>query len=59
MIKYTAAEIAEITGGTLLSGSPDTIITDIQYDSRQVKGGTLFVPIKGANTDPHKFIEDC
>ncbi len=59
MIKYTAEEIAEMTGGTLLSGSPDTVITDIQYDSRQVKGGTLFVPIKGANTDPHKFIEDC
>lgn len=59
MIEYTAAEIAEITGGTILCGSPQTEITNVQYDSREVEEGTLFVPVKGAKTDPHKFIEEC
>ena len=55
----TAREIAAITGGEILCGDPDTPITDIQYDSRAVKEGTLFVPIKGARVDAHRFIEDC
>ncbi len=56
---FTASEAAEITGGTLLCGDGETEITNVQYDSRQVTEGSLFVPIKGANTDPHKFIEQC
>lgn len=59
MKALTAAEIAAITNGTLLCGKEDTVITNIQYDSRAVTEGSLFVPIKGAKTDPHQFIEDC
>ncbi len=59
MRDFTVREIADITGGILLSGDESTVITNIQYDSRQVGKGTLFVPIKGANTDPHRFIGDC
>lgn len=59
MVHFTAGQVAEITGGSLLCGDPDTVIDNICYDSRQVKEGSLFVPIKGVNTDPHKFIEDC
>ncbi len=59
MKTWTAAEIAALTGGILLCGQGDTVITNIQYDSRAVTDGSLFVPIKGAKTDPHQFIEDC
>lgn len=59
MRKYTAAEVAAITKGMILCGDPETEITNIQYDSRKVAEGTLFVPIKGAKTDPHQFIEEC
>ena len=59
MINYTAAQIAEITGGRLLCGSGEAAVTNVQYDSREAKAGTLFVPIKGANTDPHKYIQSC
>ncbi|MBQ9461783.1 MAG: UDP-N-acetylmuramoyl-tripeptide--D-alanyl-D-alanine ligase [Clostridia bacterium] len=56
---FTAAEAAAITGGRLLCGDGDTEITNLQFDSRQVTEGSLFVPIKGEKTDPHKFIEQC
>ena len=58
MVDMTASEIAEAVGG-VLTGNGDTVITDIQYDSRAVKDGTLFVAIKGENVDGHKFISDC
>ena len=58
MFDMTAQEIAQAVGGQLI-GNGDTVITDIQYDSRNVKDGTLFVAIKGENVDGHKFIKDC
>ena len=59
MKTYTAEQVAAITNGILLCGDPQTEITNIQYDSREVTDGTLFVPIKGAKTDAHKFIDQC
>lgn len=59
MRKYTAKEIADITNGTILSGSTKICIDNIQYDSREVHKGSLFVPIKGAKTDPYQFIDSC
>ena len=58
MFKMTANEIAQAVDG-LLTGNGDIFITDIQYDSRAVKKGTLFAAIKGENVDGHQFIEDC
>ncbi len=34
------------------------IVTDVTHDSRQTHEGTLFVAIKGATVDGHRFIED-
>ena len=59
MKTYTAAQIAAVTNGTLLCGDENTQIDNIQYDSRQVREGSLFVPIRGERVDPHRFIEDC
>lgn len=59
MIPLKISEIAEAVGGKILCGNPDTEITSVACDSREVKGGTLFVPIRGERVDAHKFIEDC
>ncbi len=59
MKSLTAGQIAEITGGTLLCGDPETAVTNIQFDSRNVCEGSLFVPIQGEKVDAHKFIEQC
>ncbi|MDO8446077.1 MAG: UDP-N-acetylmuramoyl-L-alanyl-D-glutamate--2,6-diaminopimelate ligase [Deltaproteobacteria bacterium] len=41
-----------------IQGSEDTEIFDIQYDSRTVRRGSLFVAIKGKNADGNRFITD-
>ena len=40
-----------------ITGNLDIDITNIQYDSRKVTQGTLFICIKGFNSDGHKYIE--
>ncbi len=41
-----------------LSGAESSNVTDVTHDSRQVREGTLFVAIKGATVDGHRFIDD-
>ncbi len=43
---------------TLLSGSLETEITTLVYDSRKVKQGSVFVCISGTVRDAHEFIPD-
>ena len=59
MQKMTVEEITSVVGGQLLCGDPQTVITNVQYDSREVGEGSLFVPIKGEKVDAHKFIPQC
>lgn len=59
MKAMTVREITAAVGGTLLCGDPDTEVTNVQYDSRAVTDGSLFVPIRGEKVDAHLFIERC
>ncbi|MCI1931353.1 MAG: UDP-N-acetylmuramoyl-L-alanyl-D-glutamate--2,6-diaminopimelate ligase [Clostridia bacterium] len=43
----------------LLKGSEDFNIEDVEYDSRNVKEGSLFVCITGFKTDGHKYIDSA
>ncbi len=54
---FTAGEIANITGGELLKGSPEVLCKGVSTDSRDIAAGNLFVPIVGENFDGHDFIE--
>ncbi len=56
MEAITAGEIVKAVDGTLLAGNPETVIDNICIDSREVKEGSLFVPIIGEKVDAHKFI---
>jgi UDP-N-acetylmuramoyl-L-alanyl-D-glutamate--2,6-diaminopimelate ligase len=50
-------EIAESIAASLYGvGTADAI--DVTHDSRQAREGTLFVAIKGATVDGHRFISD-
>ena len=42
-----------------ISGPTDIPISAIAYDSRAVQPGSLFVAIKGAHTDGHRYIEQA
>lgn len=48
-------QIVAATGGQL-SGDANAIATDISHDSRRVGPGGLFVAVKGALFDAHKFV---
>ena len=51
---WTAAEIAEATGGT---ASGDFQVSGVEMDSRDVRGGDLFVALKGEAMDGHRFVD--
>ena len=59
MKSITVKEITSAVSGKLLCGDPDAVVTNIQYDSRAVDEGSLFVPLKGERIDAHDFIETC
>lgn len=42
-----------------VTGDLNTEITNIAYDSRKVEENTLFICIKGFNSDGHKYIESA
>ncbi|MCF6365761.1 MAG: UDP-N-acetylmuramoyl-L-alanyl-D-glutamate--2,6-diaminopimelate ligase [Bacteroidales bacterium] len=43
----------------LISGSVNTKISGISFDSRKTKKGHLFVAVKGVNADGHSFIKNA
>ena len=45
--------------GLVLRGELTTNVTSIEYDSRKVKSGSMFVAIKGFKTDGHEFISNA
>ncbi len=55
--EYTTKQIADKLGAEL-SGKGDGIASDVTHDSRQARTGTLFVAIKGATADGHRFVDD-
>lgn len=57
MIPLTLAEIAEITGGQLHDvADPETLVTGtVEFDSRLITPGGLFIALPGARVDGHDF----
>jgi UDP-N-acetylmuramoyl-L-alanyl-D-glutamate--2,6-diaminopimelate ligase len=45
--------------GQLLQGDPGCEITRVEYDSRRVGPGSLFVAVPGFRTDGHAFVADA
>ena len=43
---------------TCVQGSTEQEVTGVVYDSRKVTDGSLFICIRGAVVDGHKFIPD-
>ncbi len=58
MKNMTLGNIAKCCGGTYFGdeGMKDTEVTGIAIDSRKVKRGGLFIPIRGERVDGHSFI---
>ncbi len=58
-VAFTAALVAEATGGRLAAGSPDAVFTGVSIDSRTTAAGALFVAIQGDRFDGHEFVTNA
>ncbi len=53
----TLAQVARAVGAQLTGAhDDDAIITDVTHDSRQAHAGSLFVAVRGAVVDAHRFV---
>lgn len=59
MEQVTIKDIVKATGGRLLCGDLNKVITGFSIDSRQGQEDYLFVPIIGEKVDAHRFIESA
>jgi len=55
-LRLTAADVAEATGGSLVSGDPALSIGGFSIDSRRLAAGELFFAIRGLRFDGHDFV---
>ncbi|MPY79121.1 MAG: UDP-N-acetylmuramoyl-tripeptide--D-alanyl-D-alanine ligase [Actinophytocola sp.] len=56
MISMSLARLAEIVGGTLHnSDGSETITAGVEFDSRRIEAGGLFVALPGERVDGHDF----
>lgn len=55
--RFTASEIAELTGGALVGASVD--VRGVATDSRSVRPGNAFVALAGERFDAHAFVGDA
>lgn len=58
-MNLTIQQIIQATGGQLLSGNTEQIVTSISTDTRTLKKGDFYIPLKGTNFDGHDFIEEA
>src|SRR6202171_2457280 len=56
MNQLSILQIAELSGAKLESGDGNVLVSKVSTDSRTVKPGELFVPLRGENFDGHEFV---
>ncbi|HIW96548.1 MAG TPA: UDP-N-acetylmuramoyl-tripeptide--D-alanyl-D-alanine ligase [Candidatus Corynebacterium gallistercoris] len=57
MIELSVGTIASTTGGQLRGADPDTLVTGpVEFDSRKVTPGSIFMALPGARVDGHDFV---
>lgn len=60
MITLSAAEIAQIVGGRLVHCDPQTRLDGpVEFDSRKVTPGSIFLALPGQNVNGHDFARSC
>jgi UDP-N-acetylmuramoyl-tripeptide--D-alanyl-D-alanine ligase len=59
MDALSLAQIAKLAGGSISADDTSALVSRISTDSRTLRDGDLFVPLRGDNFDGHKFIEQA
>ncbi len=55
MIPLSLSEIATVTGGRLVGARGDEVVTAVEFDSRAIRQGGLFLALPGEHVDGHDF----
>lgn len=56
-IRASLKDLAGGSGGAVeLAGAGDVAVTSVEYDSRMVKKGCLFVAVEGFKSDGHRYV---
>jgi UDP-N-acetylmuramoyl-tripeptide--D-alanyl-D-alanine ligase len=55
-MNFNLADIARITGGRLIPADATGTFSAISTDSRTLRSGELFIPLRGENYDGHEFL---
>jgi len=58
MIRNITLDAVSSALNASLTGDGKAVVSDVTHDSRQAEAGTLFVAIRGATVDGHRFIDD-
>ena len=48
-----------LDGAEILAQSGDASVTEVEYDSRKAKPGTLFVAMRGETSDGNRYIDQA
>ena len=59
MIPLRLADVAAVTGGRLHRASGDEQVTAVEFDSRAIRPGGLFLALPGERVDGHEFAADA
>ena len=55
MITMSLAEVADVIGIPVDSGWCDVCVRSVEFDTRRISPGALFVALRGEQTDGHRF----
>ena len=55
MISLTLARIAEAVGVAAPAGSEQVVVRSVEFDTRRIRPGALFVALRGDRVDGHDF----
>ena len=59
MDPLSIAQVSALAGGNLATGDGAATVSRVSTDSRTLRAGDLFVPLRGENFDGHKFIQQA
>ena len=59
MASFTRSELKEILEGQVLQDGTGSHFRNVSIDSRNIKKGSIFVAIQGADQDGHDFIDQA
>jgi len=58
-VNLTVVEIAAATGGKIIKGTEDRVLTGIAMDTRTIRVGGVFFALIGESRDGHSFLTDA